>query len=408
MSKEDTSKLNESNHDMAWNEPGGNGSNGSKDPWGNKGSKQDGPPDLDEVFKKLNEKVTSLFGGKGGKSGGGSGSAAGGAKGLGFIAIVAVVIWALSGIYIVKEGREAVVLQFGEFNEITDPGMHWYPRFIQSVLMVDVEAIRAIHVGQGSTEALMLTKDQNIVDMEFIVQYRVNDAKKFLFSARNPETSLRHAIQSAVRELSGNHTMNYIRSSGREQIAQLAKENIQNIVNIYDTGLIVTSFNMQQPKPPAEVQSAYDDVLAAEEDRNRYINEAQAYRNDILPKAKGQKQRMLENAEGYKQEVISKSEGETQRFLKVLTEYKKAPRVTRERLYIDAMESVYLNSKKVMVDVKKGNNLLYLPLDRLTSPSSNRSNDMIPRQGTTSSNSNSLLDAINNQRDSRSRDRETR
>ena len=164
---------------------------------------------------------------------------------------------------------------------------------------------------------------------------------------------------------------------------------------------------MQQPKPPAEVQSAYDDVLAAEEDRNRYINEAQAYRNDILPKAKGQKQRMLENAEGYKQEVISKSEGETQRFLKVLTEYKKAPRVTRERLYIDAMESVYLNSKKVMVDVKKGNNLLYLPLDRLTSPSSNRSNDMIPRQGT-SSNSNSLLDTINNQRDSRSRDRETR
>ena len=408
MSKEDTSKLNESNHDMAWNEPGGNGSNGSKDPWGNKGSKQDGPPDLDEVFKKLNEKVTSLFGGKGGKSGGGSGSAAGGAMGIGFIAIVAVVIWALSGIYIVKEGREAVVLQFGEFNEITDPGMHWYPRFIQSVLMVDVEAIRAIHVGQGSTEALMLTKDQNIVDMEFIVQYRVNDAKKFLFSARNPEISLRHAIQSAVRELSGNHDMNYIRSSGREQIAQLAKENIQNIVNVYDTGLIVASFNMQQPKPPAEVQTAYDDVLAAEEDRNRYINEAQAYRNDILPKAKGQKQRMLENAEGYKQEVISKSEGETKRFLKVLTEYKKAPRVTRERLYIDAMESVYLNSKKVMVDVKKGNNLLYLPLDRLTSPSSNRSNDMIPRQGTTSSNSNSLLDAINNQRDSRSRDRETR
>lgn len=391
---------------MAWNQPGGG--SGDKDPWGNRNQDQ-GPPDLDEIFKKLSKKFSGLFGGKGGSSSR-TPSAGGGLFGMGFILLALLVIWGLSGFYIIKEGKQGVVLQFGAFNKLTEPGFHWYPRFIQSLEVVDVEGIRAVHVGQGSTEALMLTKDQNIVDMEFVVQYRVHDARKFLFAARDPEVSLQHAIQSAVRELAGNHTMAYITSEGREQMATLAKDRIQEIVNIYDTGLEVIGFNMQPAKPPREVQSAYDDVLAAEEDRNRYINEAKAYRNDILPKAKGQKQRMLEDAEGYKQEVISRAKGEADRFLKVLAEYEKAPRVTRERMYIDAMEQIYANSRKVMVDVKKGNNLMYLPLDRLgtrdTVPTT-PSESMLPKNST-SIQGETLMDLGTERDRERSRSREVR
>ncbi len=387
---------------MAWNEPGGSN---NKDPWGKRKDEQ-GPPDLDEVIKKLQNKFAGLFGGKGG--GGRRGGAGGGNSiGLAFILLVLLGVWALSGFYTIEEGKRGVVLQFGAFKELTDPGIHWYPRFIQSVERVDIEGIRAVHVGEGTAEALMLTKDQNIVDMEFIVQYRVEDARKFLFAARDPEISLQHAIQSAVRELAGNHKMAYITSEGREELAELAKERIQHIVNIYDTGLEVIGFNMQPARPPREVQSAYDDVLAAEEDRNRYINEARAYRNNILPRAKGQQQRMLEDAEGYKQEVIAKAKGEANRFLKVLAEYEKAPKVTRERLYLDAMEHVYVNSSKVMVDVKKSNNLIYLPLDRVVNRSSGGITE-VPKQTVPTFDSEPLTEKIDSQSRDRSRTREVR
>ncbi len=365
MSKEDISKLNGPNQEMAWNEPGGNGSNGSKDPWGNKGRKQDGPPDLDEVFKKLNEKVTSLFGGKGGKSSGGS--AQGGAKGFGFIAAVVLVLWGFSGIYIVDEGREGVVLRFGGFDRITSPGPHWYPRFIETVEIVDVERVRSVNIGGTTHESLMLTKDENIVDIQFAVQYKVSNAKDYIFNVRDPDTTLRQVTETAMREIVGKNGMDFVIKDGRVQVANETKDLMQKILNVYKTGLVVTNLNMQNAQPPEQVQHAFNDAIKAREDKERLVNEAEAYSNDILPRARGKAARMGQEAAAYRDEIIAKANGETNRFIKILTEYKKAPTVTRERLYLETMESVLGSSNKVMIDVKKGNNLMYLPLDRLGS-----------------------------------------
>ena len=365
MSKEDISKLNGPNQEMAWNEPGGNGSNGSKDPWGNKGRKQDGPPDLDEVFKKLNEKVTSLFGGKGGKSGGSS--AQGGAKGFGFIAAVVLVLWGFSGIYIVDEGREGVVLRFGGFDRITSPGPHWYPRFIETVEIVDVERVRSVNIGGTTHESLMLTKDENIVDIQFAVQYKVSNAKDYIFNVRDPDTTLRQVTETAMREIVGKNGMDFVIKDGRVQVANETKDLMQKILNVYKTGLVVTNLNMQNAQPPEQVQHAFNDAIKAREDKERLVNEAEAYSNDILPRARGKAARMGQEAAAYRDEIIAKANGETNRFIKILTEYKKAPTVTRERLYLETMESVLGSSNKVMIDVKKGNNLMYLPLDRLGS-----------------------------------------
>jgi membrane protease subunit HflK len=364
MSKEDISKLNGPNQEMAWNEPGGG--NGSKDPWGNKGgNKQDGPPDLDEVFKKLNKKVTSLFGGKGGKSGGGS--AQGGAKGFGFIAAVVLVLWGFSGIYIVDEGREGVVLRFGGFDRITSPGPHWYPRFIETVEIVDVERVRSVNIGATTHESLMLTKDENIVDIQFAVQYKVSNAKDYIFNVRDPDTTLRQVTETAMREIVGKNDMDFVIKDGRVQVANETKDLMQKILNVYKTGLVVTNLNMQNAQPPEQVQHAFNDAIKAREDKERLVNEAEAYSNDILPRARGKAARMTQEAAAYRDEIIAKANGETNRFIKILTEYKKAPTVTRERLYLETMESVLGSSNKVMIDVKKGNNLMYLPLDRLGS-----------------------------------------
>ena len=348
---------------MAWNEPGGGG---SKDPWGNKGGKQDGPPDLDEVFKKLNEKVTSIFGGKGGKSGG-SGSAVGGSKGFGFIAAILLVLWGLSGIYIVDEGRQGVVLRVGAFDRITEPGPHWFPRFIEKVEMVEVDRVRSVNIGATSHESLMLTQDENIVDIQFEVQYKVSNAKDYVFNVRDPDTTLRQVTETAMREIVGKNKMDFVIKDGRVEVANGTKKLMQDILNSYDTGLIVTNVNMQNAQPPEQVQHAFNDAIKAREDKERLVNEAEAYSNDILPKARGKAARMKSESEAYRDEIIAKATGETQRFIKVLTEYKKAPAVTRERLYLETMESVLGSSNKVMVDVKKGNNLMYLPLDRLQS-----------------------------------------
>ena len=368
MSKNESSELNnptlDSNQEMAWNEPGGNG-NKPNDPWGNKNN-QDGPPDLDEVFKKLNEKVTSIFGGKKGGGSGGS-SSAGGKKGLGFIAVIALVLWGLSGIYIIDEGREGVVLRFGGFDRITEPGPHWFPRFIETVEIVDVERVRSINIGGTTHESLMLTHDENIVDIQFAVQYKVSNAKDYLFNVRDPDTTLRQVTETAMREIVGKNGMDFVIKDGRLQVATGTKELMQEILKSYKTGLVVTNVNMQNAQPPEQVQHAFNDAIKAREDKERLVNEAEAYSNDILPRARGKAARMGQEAEAYRSEVIAKATGETQRFLKVLTEYKKAPAVTRERLYLDTMESVLANNNKVMIDVKKGNNLMYLPLDRLQS-----------------------------------------
>jgi membrane protease subunit HflK len=347
---------------MAWNEPGGSG---NKDPWGGRKGDQ-GPPDLDEVLKKMTDKINSLFGGKGGDGGGrATGHGGGTSMGISFILLIAVVVWALSGIYIVDEGRQGVVLRLGAFDRITDPGPHWYPRFIEKVEIVDVEQVRSVNMGTVSSESLMLTQDENIVDIQFAVQYKIKDAKEYLFNVRDPDATLRQATETAMREIVGKNIMDFVIKDGRVQVATRTRDLMQEILDGYNTGIVVTNLNMQDAQPPEQVQHAFNDAIKAREDKERLVNEAEAYSNDILPKARGKAARMEQESAAYRDEVVAKAEGEAERFTKVLAEYNKAPKVTRERLYLEAMESVLGNSNKVMVDVKKGNSLMYLPLDRL-------------------------------------------
>jgi membrane protease subunit HflK len=335
---------------MAWNEPGGSG---SKDPWGDRKNEQ-GPPDLDEIIKKLQNKFSGLFGG----GGAGRKRSTAGGFGLSFIAAVVLVIWALSGIYIVDEGRQGVVLQFGAFRDITNPGPHWYPRFIQSVEIVDVEQVRSVNLGRVADEALMLTQDENIIDIKFTVQYKVKDAREYLFNVRDPDATLRQATESAVREIVGKNKLDFVITEGRPEVAARAEKLIQDVLDSYNTGVLVVKLNMQDAQPPQQVQAAFDDAIKAREDEQRQINEAEAYANDIIPRARGTAARRVQEAEAYREEITQKAQGESERFLKVLTEYNKAPQVTRERLYLEAMESVMANSNKVMVDIKEGGSLI--------------------------------------------------
>ncbi len=349
-------------HDMAWNEPGGNG---DKDPWssnrGNRGKQ--GPPDLDEVFKNLQKKFGSLFGGKGGGSGSGSaGPSAGGfGIGVGIVVAILLVFWMATGFYKVEEAERGVVFRFGEHVDTTQKGLHWHlPTPIESVEKVDVTKVYTIPL-----DSTMLTQDENIVDILGTVQYQIDDAEKYLLNVRNPEISLSQVTESALRQSIGRSKMDYVITEGRGEIAIQVKEIIQDIVNNYQTGLIIFKVNIQSAKPPEAVKDAFDDVTRAREDEERFKNEAEAYRNEVIPKSRGAAARMREEAEAYKNEVIARAEGEAMRFKQLLKEYKKAPEITRERLYIDMMESVLSNSSKVMVDVEGGNNLLYLPLDKL-------------------------------------------
>ncbi len=368
---------------MAWNEPGGSG---NKDPWGGRKNNEQGPPDLDEVVKKLQEKFGGLFGG-GGKRNGSSGSGKAGSIGLGLIAFVAITVWAISGVYIVEEGTRGVVLQFGKYNKTTQPGPHWHPRGIQSVETVDIANIRGISIGfragggnrqTGSSvgrESLMLTEDENIVDVKLAVQYKVKSASDYLFNVKDPETTLRQVIESAIRETIGKSEMDYILKEGRADVTEQTREQVQEILDRYKAGLQVTTVNLQDAQPPEQVQDAFADAVKAQGDQARVINEAKAYSNDIVPRARGKAARQLAEANAYKEQVIAEATGEASRFTQVLTEYKKAPEVTRKRLYLEAMESVMTNSSKVLVDVKGGGNLLYLPLDKMMSGGSGGSSD---------------------------------
>ena len=363
---------------MAWNEPGGPKKN---DPWGNNNNNNNnnndqGPPDLDEIIKDLTDKFNKLFGaGKGSKNGGnnGSGNDKGGqgfnprlSKAIIVIgAVIAVAIWAMSGIYTVDQGKKAVVLQFGQSLKVVDAGLQWYAPLIQNYYIVDVSASRSLSLGGSEHEAYMLTEDENIVDIKVAIQYKVSNAEHFLFNVREPGLVLRQVSESAVREIVGKNKMDFILTEGRSQIASQIGVRTQEILDRYQTGLIITRFTLQSAKAPAQVQDAFEDVNAAREDKERYINEAQAYSNDVIPKARGFAAVQLASAEAYKGKVTAEAEGEASRFLSVLTEYEKAPEVTRDRLYIDAMESVYSKTSKVMIDTKGSNNLLYLPLDKM-------------------------------------------
>ncbi|HEC18574.1 MAG TPA: FtsH protease activity modulator HflK [Gammaproteobacteria bacterium] len=362
---------------MAWNEPGGSG---NKDPWGGNKNNEQGPPDLDEVVKKLQEKFGGLFGGGGGRGGAGSGKA--GSLGVGLIAAVAIAVWAISGVYIVEEGTRGVVLTFGKYTETTQPGPHWYPRGIQTVETVDIANIRGINIGfrSGSSsvgrESLMLTQDENIVDVKLAVQYKVKSASDYLFNVKDPETTLRQVVESAIRETVGQSDMDFILKEGRADVTQKTQQQVQEILDRYKTGLQVTTVNLQDAQPPEQVQDAFADAVKAQGDQARVINEAEAYSNDIIPRARGKAARQVAEASAYKEQVIAEATGETSRFSQVLKEYKKAPKVTRKRLYLEAVESVMSNSSKVLVDVKGSGNLLYLPLDKMISGGSSDSSSV--------------------------------
>ena len=360
---------------MAWNEPG---NSGGRDPWGNRNDEQ-GPPDLDEVVRKLQNRFGGLFGGRGGRSGNSASFI--------LILVIALLVWALSGIYIVDEGKRGVVLQFGAYKDTTMPGPHWFPRFIQSVEMVDINAVRTMELGRRADEALMLTQDENIVDVKFTVQYQVKNARNYLFNVRNPDQTLREATESAVREVVGQSEMDFVITGGRSEVVERAKKLVQDILDRYHTGLQVINLNMQDAQAPEQVQGAFADAVKAREDEQRLKNEAEAYANDILPKARGAAARKIEEANAYKSQVIAEAEGETARFLSVLKQYERAPAVTRKRLYLDAMESVLEHSGKVLVDTKSSNNLLYLPLDKLTAGQQQAATDDADKSASSTSSS---------------------
>ena len=342
---------------MSWNEPGGGNNKGPRDPWG--GGEQ-GPPDLDEALKKLQEKLNGIFGGKGGSGGGGKGRGISGAL-IGVIFAGALVVWGLMGFYQVDQQERAVVLRFGKYLETVQPGLQWNPPLVDEVIKVNTTKVRA-----ASLREIMLTQDENIVEVKLSLQYVINDPEKFVLKVRDPERSLQHAAQSALRHVVGGTVMDLVLTEGRARIGIDVQTRLQEYLDMYETGILVSKVNVDESKPPTQVQAAFDDVIKAREDEERVKNEAQAYANAVVPEARGAAQRQIEEASAYKEEVIANAEGEADRFGKLLTEYRKAPEVTRERLYLDAVQTVYSNTNKVMVDVEGGNNIMYLPLDQLT------------------------------------------
>ena len=338
---------------MAWNEPGGD-----KDPWGgNNGG--DGSPDLDEALQKLRSRIDKIFGSGG--SGGSGGKNNGFSGGLfGVVLAVLIVGWGISGFYQVDEKEQAVVLRLGKYLDTVGAGLHWKPSLVDSVTKIRVTEER-----QYSSRGQMLTEDENIVELPLTVQYNISDVKSFVLNVKEPEASLRQATDSALRHVVGSSKLDEVVSTGRLKIGDEVKFRLQAYLDNYGTGIRVRKINIQEAKPPTQVKAAYDDVIEAREDRERLINEAQTYSNGIIPEARGQAQRMIEESNGYLAKVVAGAEGESQRFESLLAEYKKAPEVTRQRLYLDTIQEVMSNSSKVLVDVEGGNNMLYLPLDKI-------------------------------------------
>ncbi len=356
---------------MAWNEPG---KSGGKNPWGQGSKPGQGGPDLDQIVQNIQRKLRGLFGGAQGGPGGGAGSA--NSFGLGLIVVVALCVWFAAGFYIVNQGERGVVLRFGKMQEMTEAGLRWHLPFpIEKVEKVNVEKVSTIEIGYRSNrgggkskvpkEALMLTGDENIIDIEFAVQYKIKDAAEYLFNVRDQETTITQATESAVREVVGKSTLDFALTEGRDQVARSARELLQQVLDKYKAGVQIVTVETQKAQPPDEVKTAFDDAVKAREDEQRLKNEAEAYANDVIPRARGGAARLMQEAEGYKASVISHADGDARRFSQVATEYVKAPSVTRERMYIETMEQVLSSTTKVFIDQKAGNNMIYLPLDKL-------------------------------------------
>jgi membrane protease subunit HflK len=345
-----------------------------------------GPPDLDELWRDFNRKLGGLFGGR--RGGGGNGGYGGGGNGgnfqpdlksagvgAGLIAIVVVVIWMGTGIFIVQEGQQAVITRFGKYSATVGAGFNWrLPYPIERHDTLNVTQIRSVDVGRdtviratGLKESAMLTEDENIVEIKFAVQYRLNDARAWLFESKNPQEAVVQAAETAVREVVGKMRMDTALAEERDQIAPRVRTLMQSILDRYKIGAEVVGINLQQGgvRPPEQVQAAFDDVLRAAQERERAKNEAQAYANDVIPRATGAASRLAQEAEGYKARIVARAQGDAQRFKSVQAEYQRAPQVTRDRLYIDAMQEIYSNVTKVMVESRQGGNMLFLPLDRI-------------------------------------------
>jgi len=386
-------------NDPGWGRGSGN-QNGSEPP---RRPKQDGPPDLDQVWRDFNRRLNGLFGKGGGPRRPNSPLGEGGAPsgptprqtkiGFGVIGAAIVLLWLGSGFFIVQEGQVGVITQFGKYKATAQPGFQWrIPYPIQQTEIVDVSQLRTYEVGfrgnarnKVAPEALMLTSDENIVDVQFVVQYRVqpNGAPDYLFKTRDPDEAVHQVAQSSMREVVGSNKMDFVLYEGRTQVASDVLKIMQEILDTYQTGILVSAVAIQNVQPPEQVQAAFDDAVKAGQDRERQINEGEAYRNQVVPLARGQSSRMMEQAEGYRATVIGDAQGDTSRFLSILTQYNKAPGVLRERMYLETLQQMFSQSSKVLIDTKSSNNMLYLPLDRIMqqssqSPPVSRTNPMTP------------------------------
>jgi membrane protease subunit HflK len=340
---------------------------------------QEGPPDLDEMWRDFNRRLNRLFGRKDGGGGGGAtpggslGNGNGTRYGAGIALAVLALIWLGSGVFIVQEGQAGIVLQFGKYKYAAGSGIQWrLPYPFQSNEIVNMAQVRSIEIGRDTViqatnlkDSSMLTADENIIDVRFAVQYRISDPAEFIFNNADPEANVKQAAETAVREIVGKNKMDYVLYEGREQVAIDLQKSVQRILDSYKTGILVTSVTLQSVQPPEQVQAAFDDAVKAGQDRERSKNEAQAYANDVIPRARGTAARMIEEARGYQARVVAQAEGDADRFTQVLTQYAKAPAVTRERMYLDTMQSIYQNSTKVLADGRGSNSLMYLPLDKL-------------------------------------------
>ncbi|WP_432721053.1 FtsH protease activity modulator HflK [Jeongeupia wiesaeckerbachi] len=342
--------------------------------WG--GRRKDGPPDLDEMIRNLTGKLSRFFGGGNGQGPRPQLSGRGGLTGIGAIVAVLLVLWGASGFYVVDEREDAVIMRFGRYVEtVENSGLHWHlPWPIESRELVNVTEIRSLDVGaraegKSDDEAVMLTGDQNIIDVQLEIQYTLKSAKDFVFNNRRSDKDgkdlVKQAAETAIREVIGKNKVDYVLNEGRGKIGEDTKELMQELLDRYATGVSVARVNISDAQPPEQVQAAFADAVKARQDKARLINEGTAYANDVVPKASGMASRLVQEAEGYKQQVVARAEGDAARFTQVATEYAKAPQVTRERMYLDAMQQMYQNTTKVLVDQKSGNNLLYLPLDKL-------------------------------------------
>lgn len=395
---------------MAWNEPGGGNQH---DPWssggrrggndgdgnrggnsggggnnGNKGGNNQGPPDLDEALKKFQDKLNGMLGG--GKKGGGKKTSGGGGDKSrnpfalpGLLVVVALAIWAAMGFYLVDQSERGVVLRFGEYQGIVEPGLQWNPPLIDEVRMVNVTRVRSLTQTQS-----MLTRDENIVEVEISAQYQVANPRDFVLNVRDPAISIENALDSALRHVVGGTDMIDILTSGREILGSSVTSRLQSYLDNYGTGIRLQTINIESTSAPAPVIDAFDDVIRAREDRQRTINEGMAYANAIIPAAQGQAQRIVEQGQGYRESVVAEAQGQTNRFNSLLTEYRNAPAIMRERMYLDTMEEVFGNSPKVLLDVSENAPLMYLPLDQLRGSSGSRSSSA------SSSNTNSSEESL--------------